>query len=170
MMTGLILGLYSDGDLTSLRKLRGYADRNALVMGFPKTLVARSVMKPGTRSLLSRAIQKLGGQKDGWKYLDQIYTPPLQDYELHLSLLTLLLEEKLGTMNDTKRAVLDLEASLNPQDAFCLALAGQHQKAADLLRNPGWTPPGYVRGPELAGLVHKLLVIQYILDTHSKRR
>lgn len=164
MQLGLILGLFYAGDLEKLDLMRKYADEHHLIVGVPTELVSRSIMKPGTRSLLSTAIGKLGGRKDAWSYIDQVYVPPLTDFQLHLELLTLHLEKKLGTWNKSKAGVAALEANQNPGDALAQAVAGRKREAASLLLDPSWTPPEYVRGPELASLVHKLLILHILLD------
>lgn len=165
MQLGLILGLFAAKDLAHLEHMRNYADLHNLLVGVPKELLSRSVMKPGTRALLGQAIWKLGGKKDKWALMDQVYFPPLTDYQLHLELLTLHLEFRLGTWNRTKLAVARMEADLNPGDSLAQAVAGKKKEAASLLLNPNWVPPEYVRGPELASLVHKLLILHILLDT-----
>jgi len=165
MMLGILLGLFSANDLASLEKFRKYADENRGIMGTPKDLIARTWIKPGTRSFLSQAIQKLGGSPDSWSSVPQVYAPPQKDYELHLELLSIYLGSLLkGHLSTLDKSVLALEAESNPQDALAQALSGNRKKAASLILDPSWTPPGYVRGPETAGLVHRLFILNLLLS------
>ena len=165
MMLGTILGLFCAKDRVSLEKMRSYADENRGIMGVPRELVARTWIKPGTRAFLSQAIGKLGGKKDNWALLGQLHSPNQEDYQLHLQLLSFYFESLLldGNLSKSNRKALEKEADRNPEDALAQALAGNRKKATELLLNPAWKVPGYVRGPETAKEIHQLLIIQILL-------
>jgi len=165
MMLGTILGLFVQKDRISLEKMRGYADEHRGIMGVPKELVSRTWIKPGTRAFLSQAIGKLGGKQDNWSLLGQLHSQNQEDYQLHLELLSFYMQLLLsdGQLSKSNRKALLQEADRNPQDALAQALAGRNKKAVELLLNPAWKVPGYVRGPETAKEIHQLLIIQILL-------
>jgi len=171
MMLGTILGLFVSKDRISLERMRAYADEHRGIMGVPKELVARTWIKPGTRAFLSQAIHKLGGKKDNWALLGQLRAPNQEDYQLHLELLSYYLESLLldGKLSKSNRKALLQEADRNPQDALAQAMAGRNKNAVELLLNPAWKVPGYVRGPETAKEIHQLLIIQILLGAESKK-
>lgn len=163
MLTGLILGGLSSGQKLVLERLAVYADANSLVVGRPATAVSLSVMKPGTRTALGAAIQKLGGLPSSWSNLPLLPNPARStDYELHLEHLMFSITKQVGRWSELHQLVAEDNCRQNPDDALALVLCGQFSKAAALVLSPDWTVPHYVRGAPEYDLVHRLYVLHLL--------
>lgn len=166
MQLGTILGLLAAGDRVSLARLQSFTERNGGVVGSPLTSpgdLAFVLMKPGTRTLLARAVLHLGGTPaEPWVLLPIISGPPVQDYQVHLALLALLADSDTGTWTVEDAAWATWLANQEPADALAQAVAGNWGLAAELVLSPAYMPPSYVRGAPSYGPVHRLLVLKLL--------
>lgn len=167
MLTGILLGLYSVKDLDGLLLLQQYADQHNLVMGTPNATaadLALTLMKPSTRTLLSFLITNLGGHATGeWHILPIPHVSNPTDYNLHLDLLTLLMQHLTGHWSKEAVYAADQDADKNPTDPLAQAVAGNLESAADLLLSNAPLPT-YVR-PTVYATTYKLLVCKLILSS-----
>jgi len=168
MQLGTIEGLLAAGDLAALEALQGYVDSHSDFAGFPADAAHApyTLMKPGTRTLLARAIRHLGGKPSGvWADLPLVNSPTGQDFEVHLAVVLLATERQTGSWSaDDELAATNLCAA-NPSDAAVQAVCGHEPAAEALILAPGWTPPGYVRGAPGYAAVHKAWILHYLLTS-----
>jgi len=167
MQLGTILGLYATRDLAGLVSLQNYAAANNGVVGTPQDTAASYalvLMKPTTRALLADCIAWLGGTPSGeWQLTPIPHLPGLTDYQLHLDLLTLLLQNQTGHYSSEAVAAADADGTANPQDPLAQAMAGNLAGAAVLLVSQA-ALPSYVRGSPNYNLAYQLLVARLVLQ------
>jgi len=167
MQLGTVIGLFAAKDLDGLRAMSHYADVHNGIMGMPADKVSLTLMKPGIKAHLAKAIHNLGGPSSVWENFPQVYTPPQSDYQLHLEMLSIY--QILVThqnIDDMTAKTLSKEASNNPSDALVQAVAGNSVVAASLILNLSYQLPIYVRGPMGAPYVHKLFVLHVLLRSY----
>lgn len=150
MLLGTIAGLWAQHSLSGLESLQSYADSHHGIMGSPSATpadLAYTWMKPGTRALLSQAIESLGGKATGyWADLPQFYDPASSDYQVHLAFLSAELQARMGTLTPLDRAELDMACQHQLSDALVQAVCGNIPLATALIENPMYKCPPYVRG------------------------
>jgi hypothetical protein len=173
MQLGTILGLLAQQNEGALDLMQSYAVQEGWVIGTPVGHVedlAYVEVKPTERSLLTGAVQHLGGQgAEPWLITPILYSAPTSDSDLHLMLLSLygelLLEGgKPGLVDAAWAAQMAAE---HPSDALAQAVAGRLDQATDLILDQSWSPPSYVRGGTTAAtqaytLAHKLLILHIL--------
>lgn len=167
MELGIIEGLLAARDLHSLEALQVYVEANGGWAGLPADTahVSLTYMKPGTRTLLARAVKHLGGAPAGvWASLPIVQSPPGTDFEVHLQVVALAAERQTGNWSpDDELAAANL-CSSNPTDAAAQAVCGHTPVAEELVLNPAWTAPSYARGAAGYTSVHKAWILHYLLE------
>jgi len=169
MQLGTILGLLAAGDVAALERLQAYADAQSGFVGTPESDISDVYMKPGTRSLLARAISKLGGQADvTWLIAPIVYGVPTADYQVHLALISLIIQARTSGLGDAERAYASELYATNPADALAAYVAGAYAASQALVVSADWTPPTYVRGGTPAATAayvatHRNFVIHLLL-------
>lgn len=168
MELGIIEGLLAARDLTSLQRMEAYIASQGGWAGVPRDAqyAPYTYVKPGTRTLLTRAIRHLGGNPQGtWEYLPIVNGPAINDpdYVLHLTCVALAAERQTGHWSaDDEWTAQDL-CTRNPSDAAVQAVCGHTTEAEALILNPDWSAPGYVRGAPSYAWVHKAWILHYLL-------
>lgn len=152
MQLGILLGLLSARDSASLLRMQQYVDANHGVVGTPASDIPLTYMKPGTRTLLARAVAATGGPREvEWVVLPVVSSIPTADSELHLQLITLVLKMHLGGLDPVDSLAAAQLLAGHPNDALAHYTAGDMAGAATIALAPGWTVPSYVRdAPEYA--------------------
>lgn len=165
MITGLLLGLMTSKDVTTVHRIYTYGEANNWIMGLPKYYVSRVILRPNGITLMARILYKLsGGERDYTiRLAPMVYGPTDGDYESHLALLSRYMEQTLGGPQYGTEWVEAYLASNFPKDALAQAVAGKYQAAADLLTGD-YQSPSYVRGSSSYPLVHWLFVARIVLD------
>lgn len=165
MMTGIILGLYTAGDIDSLHAMWKYGYERAWVMGFPEWFLARVYLRPNGVSLLARALYRLSGGSInyGMRLSPLLYGPTQADYATHLTLLSRLIQKRVGGPQYGTELAEQILANRHPHDALAQAIAGKSKAAFNLLRKE-YSSPSYVRGHDNYRLVHWLLAARVALD------
>lgn len=164
MQLGTILGLLAARDEASLGRLQQYAKDHGGVVGTPASDIPLTYMKPGTRTLLAQSVQLLGGTGDApWLSLPILYGDPTADYQVHLEMISLLIEQKVSTFGAIDRAIASHACITYPADALVQVVCGNQTAAAAIALTPGWTAPSYVRGSPNYSIVYKLFVVHLLL-------
>ena len=171
MRVGYMLGSLCQADTGALMRLAAYGEANDWVMGEPRSLISRVLMKPNEIGLLGRAIYALTGGIERKVYRDTpaIYGPTLADFEAHIQVLAILAERESGGITEAMVERLREQSKAYPHDAlFAAAVAlytGGQAKAIDLLLAEGFRCPTYARGkdPEAYCTAHWLLAARLTL-------
>lgn len=166
MMTGIILGLLVSGDADSLNSMWDYGAAHTWVMGYPEYVASRTVLRPNGITLLARAIHSLDGKDFSVRNLPVIYGPVEEDFEEHLRLVSLQLQNDIGGykgVQDLSHAVI---CAVPTRDAFQEAVCGNYNDATDLLLGD-YKYPSYVRGQDNYYLAHWLNSARIILDSQG---
>ncbi len=163
MLLGIVLGLYAQKDLKSLKSLWDYGFENNWIMGVPKTLLPRVLWRPTGYSLLAQAIYRLGGPDYSVRNTPPGFFPVAKDYEEHLQAISVLLNRDLG-----KKVGNPYTCVTRTSDAFIQAVCGNREQATDLLLGD-YIAPSYVRAghkehePALK-LTHWLIAAKVVLE------
>lgn len=177
MLTGYTACLWKSGDLEGLKRLANYGEKNAWIMGKPKILLSRVLLGTNLTGALGRAIYKLsdGDSDRAYRHLPTVYPPVSKDYERHIQVQGILLQDSvddnnLMSIDDEMLARLKENALAFPDDQlFAAALGrftGDQNKTVDLLLAD--TPcSSYVRGekPELYCKINWLQAAKIVLDS-----
>lgn len=175
MLTGLFWCLWELKDARAVERLIAYGKKNAWVMGEPyPEMFARVVLSTNGRNILEDLNDELGGKSENLTDVPPIYLPAPKDFEKHLQSLTIaLIEDMEGEYNDssvTKQMIYRLKENLvfNKDDALFNAVLGLFQEknlkiAINLILDPKYQLPSYVRGDVNYGVIHKLFTIHIIL-------
>jgi hypothetical protein len=171
MLTGYIWARWAAEEMKALERLADYGLAHSWQMGEPASQI-EVYMGDNLAGILCRMI----GRK--CSVLPAAYFPVTADYERHLQVLGILLqgETTLGAL-----AVLDIDgvmldrlkenAAAFPKDGlFAGALAiytGDYTRAIELLTNPAYECPTYVRGSANYCLVHKAFAMWLVLKHHG---
>lgn len=166
MLAGYLWGVWRAGDVGALQRLAAYGEAHGWVMGGGDPF--RTGMGTNLKGLLGRALARLGGGLHEWRFLPTTYLPGGKDYEQHLAVLGLLLEgEVKGALTDGELAVLEAVTGAAADDALFQAARGTYDgdmaRALDLLLDPAYAPPSYVRGSAAYGYVHWLFAAETVL-------
>lgn len=168
-LTGLLLALWHLQDIEAMNRLYDYGKANDWVMGEPyPEQIARVVLRPNGRYLLARMIQNISGVKKEELILPNIYLPVSKDFEYHLQSLGIYLSGELNNqINDQMLKRLRENIEKYPFDALFHAVLGLYEgqhtiRAMELLLDPNYVLPSYVRGDSIYEKIHKLFVIRII--------
>ena len=168
MVLGTVLGLHAQGSVEGLTRLYDYGSSQTWVMGVPRELISRVVLKPTGIGMLAEALKDVGGEDH--PLARAIPNPPLPveaDYEEHLQALSVLLQRDMGRdPGQPTTCASRLEDGLI--QAVCLDL----DRATQLLKDPTkYKAPSYVRAgvdhPESQQVlerVHWLLAAKLVLE------
>jgi hypothetical protein len=148
MLLGVMWWAWKNGRLDVLEDLRNYGQDHDWIMGeadSPATVLGRAYLTPGFRGLLCRTIVKMGGSSHGDCLVPQVYGP-VDDFEAHLQVLTILLEgEVSGGVSASAVEALQrhvLRQPQNPLFAAALSRFGSahyaNTAASLLLSSPTW--------------------------------
>ncbi|MES3012646.1 MAG: hypothetical protein V4750_02815 [Pseudomonadota bacterium] len=165
MLTGYLWGVWSRGDLGAMQRLSDYGESHGWVMGGGDPF--RIGFGTNLKGLLGRMLKALGVGNE-WRLLPTAYLPGGKDYERHLAVLGILLEgEVSNAISDVELAVLEANADDSADDALFQAARGSYDgdmgRALDLLLDPAYVPPSYVRGHDSYRLVHFLFASEIVL-------
>lgn len=138
MLLGLCIYAYCKNRLDILEQVISYALAHYLVMG--KGLLSRTIMTPGLLSTYAWASHRLGGPSRPWlRYLPQIESSKVEDYQAHLSVLHIIFRNHL-TGKSKYRELLKKHADRVPDNAFYQYAAGRVDKAYTILNNEQYFP------------------------------
>ena len=165
MITGLLLGLMTSKDVTTVHRIYTYGEANNWIMGLPKYYVSRVLLRPNGITLMARILYSLSEGKRDYtiRLAPMVYGPTDGDYESHLALLSRYMEQELGGPQYGAEWTEAYLASNFPRDALAQAVAGRYNRAAELLVGD-YQSPSYVRGSSSYHLVHWLLAARIVLD------
>jgi hypothetical protein len=165
MITGLLLGLLFEKDVTTVHKMYRYGEENKWIMGYPEYYVSRVLLRPNGITLMARILYTLSEGKRDYtiRLAPMVYGPTDGDYESHLALLSRYMEQELGGPQYGAEWVEAYLASNFPKDALAQAVAGRYNRAAELLVGD-YQSPTYVRGSSSYPLVHWLFAARIVLD------
>jgi len=168
MITGIILGLVTEKNVPALHALWQYGYERSWIMGYPEWFVARVYLRPNGVALIARGLHLLSGGEINYpmRFSPVLYGPTDADYATHLTLLSRLIQKKVGGPSYGTEIAELLLSKVHYQDALAQALAGNSGIAAALLLND-YQSPSYVRGHENYHLVHWLLAARIALDNKS---
>jgi hypothetical protein len=168
MMTGIILGLVEEQNVSALKSFWDYGYTRGWVMGYPEWFLARVYLRPNGVSLLARALHQFSNGTISYpmRFSPVLYGPTDADYATHLILLSRLIQRKVGGPSYGMDIAEQIVAARHSTDALAQALAGNSILAAKLLMND-YKAPSYVRGHENYELVHWLLAARVTLDNKS---
>ena len=182
MLLGLMLGIWAEKDVKAAQRLAVFGEFNTWVMGYPfPEMASRVLLKPHQVGLLGKAIEKLTNGQDlrSYRKLPTLYTPVLEDYEVHLQTIGILFH---GELDDAVFALdvsngmferLTENTNKNPGDGFLAAVwglySGDSNPAFELLLDPNYKCPSYARSQnqETQAMyceVHWLLAAKIVLD------
>ncbi len=138
MLIGLAWYTYTNDRLDLSEQVIRYALAHYFVMG--QGPLSRTFMTPGLLSTYAWISYRLGGPSRPWlRYLPQIESNKVTDYQAHLSVLHILLRNKL--MGKDKYAdLLAFHANRNPENALFQFAAGRVDKAYTILNNRQYFP------------------------------
>ncbi len=174
-LTGYVLGVWRTSSREALEYLFSYGKEHDWIMGEPASAVGDVVYTPNAIATLCNAIKTLGGKDPLECSLPTSFSHGSADFEKHLAVLGILLWGEVHPGHalvdqipqDALATLTDL-ANHNVQDAlFNAAYAqysnGDYSMATDLLLDPNYVYPTYVRGSENYKLVHWLFSANLIL-------
>ena len=138
MFIGLAWYAYINGRLDISEQVIKYALTHFLVMG--QGVLSRTIMTPNLLSTYAWISYRLGGPSRPWlRYLPQIESKKVTDYQAHLSILHILLRNKL-TGKDNHGDLLTFHADRSPENALFQFAAGRVDKAYTILNNKQYFP------------------------------
>jgi hypothetical protein len=165
MISGLILGFLYAKDFSSLKGMYNYGNSNKWIMGFPKEFVSRVYLRTNGQSLIARSIYALSKEDLPQRNFPLVYTPIADnDYPSHLQFIGMLIAKDLGDLSYSNELIVQETCQSNKEDAFANFICGDKAKATDLLLNPDYVYPPYVRGDQNYKLVHWLLAAKLVLE------
>jgi len=169
MLTGYLYATWRRKDGHAAQRLAEYGERHDWVMGGGDR--SRTDMRANLKGLLGRMLAALTSDRPEYRFLPALYVPGGADYERHIAVLGVLLQgEVAGGIQHDMFLTLKGNAEDNPQDALFQAAYGVYTgdmgPALDLLLNPAYAPPKYVRGAEE---VYKLVHFVFAADTVVRR-
>jgi hypothetical protein len=167
MLLGYIAGRWAQGNLAALQRLADYGVEHNWVMGAPfPERAAEVVMKPNQYLLMAKAIERLSDGQDRRRFggFAPKYEPVARDFEQHLQALSISLYRDLfsGIDADAQAHIAALVAA-SPNDALFCAVAGDLERAAELLLDPAYEYPTYARGAEIYKTIHWLYAARLVL-------
>jgi hypothetical protein len=171
MLTGYLWGRWVEGDLDAIQRLYDYGKARVWQMGEPKTqpeVFLMQVKVPGGGNLLGIICQVLGCEAPA-----VVYAPVSEDYAQHLQALGILLFGEVSGSGFTldidglMRKRLEALVEGSPKDALFQAVlavySGDFTAAEDLILDPGYQCPSYVRPLQIYCQTHKAFVLRTIL-------
>jgi len=170
MVLGYAYGKWSIGDLPALQRLADYGESHQWNMSSDASLSSIDIV---SRGVLGRAIASLSHDADKRSYAanPMACIPLAKDYERHLQVLEALLEgEIVGGLPGGCVGVLKAFAEDGPHDALFQAAygiySGDEGTAIDLLLDPAYVVPSYVRGAPNYDLVHRMFAANTVLKRY----
>lgn len=168
MITGIMLGLNVSGDSRALQQMWDYGYSHNWIMGFPEYYLSRVLLRPNGITLLARSLHSLNDETDyGVRHLPVVYGPVAEDYEVHLQIISLDLQQRLGDPSLVRSISQLAMCSVPSRDAYREAVCGRRARAAELLLGD-YKYPSYVRGHENYRLVHWLLAARVALSAEGR--
>ena len=138
MLIGLAWYTYINNRLDISEQVIQYALSHYLVMG--EGPFSRTLMSPGLLSTFAWISYRLGGPSRWWlRIIPQIESSKVTDYKAHLSVLHIMLRNKLMGNNKYKD-ILEYHANRNQNNALFQYAAGKVDKAKEILHNQSRFP------------------------------
>lgn len=138
MLIGLAWYAYTNNRLDISEQVIRYALAHYFVMG--QGPLSRTFMTPGLLSTYAWISYRLGGPSRPWlRYLPQIESKSVTDYQAHLSVIHIILRNKL-TGKDKYGDLLAFHADREPENALFQFAAGRVDKAYTILNNKQYFP------------------------------
>lgn len=169
MLVGYIAGAFARQDRAALERLYDYGHAHAWVMGTGPA--SETFFTPDGQGVLARAIKALGGASHAEAAVP-LFCATEADYALHIQTVGTLLDAAAsGATDELCAGQAAASAKANPKDALMQAAAGvfsgDMSAATDLLLDPGYLCPSYVRGAPLYCAVQWLFAAHVVLQ-HSE--
>lgn len=138
MLLGLAWYAYFNNRVDISEQVIGYALSHCLIMG--EGVLSRTFMTPGLLSTYSWISYRLGGPSRPWlRYIPQFESSKVTDFQAHLSVLHILLRNKL-TGKDNYQSLLLKQAQRQPNNPLFQYAAGYRSAAESILMNPTLWP------------------------------
>jgi hypothetical protein len=138
MLIGLAWYAYVNNRLDISEQVIRYALTHFCLMG--QGTPTRTFMTPGLLSTYAWISYRLGGPSRPWlRYLPQMESKSVTDFQAHLSVLHIILRNKL-TGKDKYGDLLAFQADRNPENALFQFAAGRVDKAYTILNNERYFP------------------------------
>lgn len=138
MLLGLAWYAYYNKRLDISESVIKYALSHRLVMG--EGTLTRTILTPSLLSTYAWVSYRLGGPKRSWlRYLPHFESKKVTDFQAHLSVLHILLRNKL-TNKPKYLDLLQFHADRQPENAFFQAATGNIDKAYTILNNENYFP------------------------------
>lgn len=168
MVTGYMGCLYKKGDLGALERLADYGEAHSWAMGEPASAVGEVLLDPNRQGLLGRLIMALGGRERDYARIVPVHVPVTADYARHLQMIEIYLHGKEhGSISPLMMELIRNNVRSDDGDAFFQALKGRYtgdfDKFQELVSNPNYTFPSYVRGSEEYRKAHLLFALAVAL-------
>jgi len=172
MVTGYLACAIERDDLDALKRLADYGQANAWIMGEPKAMVSRVLLTGNLIGLLGRAIYNIssGSSDRTYRHTPALYLPVSEDYERHVQVQGILLQEKVsGSITEEMLKRLEEHAEESPGNPLFVAALGKFKgdqaKAINLLLSEPHCP-SYARGarPDIYCLVGWLSAAKIVLE------
>lgn len=138
MLMGLAWYCYFNKRLDISESVIKYALSHKLIMGIGTP--TRTLLTPGLLATYAEISYRLGGP-NRWllRYIPQSESSKVVDFQAHLSVLHILLRNKMTGKNKYSN-LLAMHAERQPQNALFQFAAGNKDKALELLSNEQWWP------------------------------
>lgn len=168
MLTGYIGCAYKKKDLAALERLADYGEGHNWQMGEPASAVGDVYLDTNLQGILARFAMALGGrERANWRS-EFVPVPVTPDYARHVQMIQIYLHGlEHGSITALAMEVLKNNVRSDEDDAFFQALKGRYtgdfDKFTELVSNPNYTYPSYVRGAEQYKDVHLLFALAVAL-------
>lgn len=170
MLTGYMACAHRWRDLSAMKRLAEYGEKNNWVMGKPEWYVSRVLLGDNLKGILGRMIYELsfGADDRSYRSTPAIHLPVTEDYQRHIQVQTILLDNAITvpkTMDITGNMLerLRANAEAKPEDPLFQAalglFTGDQSKALELLMRDEMPCPSYARG-ENPNVYCKLIWLQ----------
>jgi len=134
MLIGLCFYAYHHNRLDILEQVISYALTHCFVMG--KGPLSRTFMTPGLLSTYAWASYRLGGPSRWWlRYLPHVESKAVTGFQAHLSVLHIILRNRLTGKEDNKYDILKHHAEREPNNALFQYAVGNYTQAESILSN-----------------------------------
>lgn len=145
MCIGLAWYIYANKRLDLCEEFISYALRHFLIIGKSVNLkytLGTCVVTPGLLATFAEISYRLGGPNRWWlRYLPQVESATVTDFQAHLSVLHILLRQKLtGSISKTNQQILKTHAATQPNNPLFQIAVGNLNRAQVLLANSVWWP------------------------------
>lgn len=138
MFIGLAWYCYYNKRLDIVEQIIKYALSHWLIMG--KGEISRTLMVPGLLSTYAWISYRLGGPSRPWlRYIPQFESKIVKGFEAHLSILHIMLRNKL-TGKEACKDIIKMHAERQPNNPLFLIADGQRQEAIKILMDGRYWP------------------------------